>query len=87
MDAVFALLDDSTSSPSNPSAACSRLYSGYLHEHRCTDPATLDAVCAAASADLAAGHHAVLLADYEWGAKLLRAGHQHLEAQDRKSVV
>ena len=86
MDAVFALLDDSTSSPSNPSAACSRLYSGYLREHRCTDPATLDAVCAAASADLAAGHHAVLLADYEWGAKLLRAGHQHLETHDASAL-
>ena len=77
MDAVFALLDDQTSSPSSP---CSRLYRGYLHEHRCTDPATLDAVCAAAHADLAAGHHAVLLADYEWGAKLLRAGDRGLGA-------
>jgi para-aminobenzoate synthetase/4-amino-4-deoxychorismate lyase len=79
MDAVFALLDDQTSSPATP---CSRLYSGYLHEHRCTDPATLDATCAAAAADLAAGHHAVLLADYEWGAKLLRAGHRHLPDTD-----
>ncbi len=86
MDAVFALLDDSTPSPSTPSAACSRLYSGYLHEHRCTDPATLDAVCAAASAELAAGHHAVLLADYEWGAKLLRTGHQHLGADDASAL-
>ncbi|MBN8487945.1 MAG: aminodeoxychorismate synthase component I [Burkholderiales bacterium] len=66
--AVVALLDDGT-----PGAA-SRLYSGFSHERRCTDPATLDACWAAVAADQARGLHAVLLADYEWGAKLQGAG-------------
>jgi len=76
---IFALLDDADASPSQPT---SRLYTGFVREHRCTDPATLDALCAAAQADLAAGLHAVLLADYEWGAKLLRVGHAKLAADD-----
>jgi para-aminobenzoate synthetase/4-amino-4-deoxychorismate lyase len=41
-----------------------------VREHRCHDPATLDAIWAAARADLTAGLHAVLLADYEWGTAL-----------------
>ena len=68
---VFALLDDGDASAGHPT---SRLYSGFRHEHRCTDPTTLEATCAAVQADLAAGAHAVLLADYEWGAKLVGAG-------------
>jgi len=67
---VFALLDDSRAGPGRSS----RLYTGFSHEHRCTDPATLDARWAAVAADQARGLHAVLLADYEWGAKLLGAG-------------
>ena len=75
----FALLDDSTANHESPT---SRLYGGFVREHRCDDPATLDAVCAAADADLAAGLHALLLADYEWGARLLRAGHQGIATHD-----
>jgi para-aminobenzoate synthetase/4-amino-4-deoxychorismate lyase len=75
----FALLDDCTASDQAPR---SRLYGDFVREHRCTDPQTLEAVCAAAQADLRDGLHAVLLADYEWGAKLLRAGHQALPAGD-----
>ncbi len=83
MDPTFALLDDAEASAEHPS---SRLYTGFVREHRCTDPATLDAVCAAVQAELAAGRHAVLLADYEWGAKLLRAGLGSLPADNRSAL-
>lgn len=63
----FALLDDCAATPADPR---SRLYTGFVREHRCTDAAGLDALCAAAQADLHAGLHAVVLADYEWGACL-----------------
>jgi para-aminobenzoate synthetase / 4-amino-4-deoxychorismate lyase len=76
---VFALLDDADATPARP---CSRLYSGWLREHRCDDPQQLDAACAAVNADLAAGAHAVLLADYEWGTRLLRAGDATLDPAD-----
>lgn len=66
-----ALLDDAQASDERPT---SRLYQGFVREHRCTDPATLDAVCAQVDADLRAGLHALLLIDYEWGARLLKAG-------------
>jgi para-aminobenzoate synthetase/4-amino-4-deoxychorismate lyase len=69
--APFALLDDRNATDENPT---SRLYTGYAHERRCTDPATLDAVWAEVEADQRAGLHAVVLADYEWGNKLLGAG-------------
>ena len=69
--APFALLDDCGATPGRPS---SRLYRGFVREHRCTDPGTLDAVMAAAHSDLAASLHAVVLADYEWGARLQRPG-------------
>lgn len=75
----FALLDDRDASRARPT---SRLYEDFVHERRCTDPATLDAVWAEVEADQRAGLHAVLLADYEWGAKLLRAGHERLAADD-----
>jgi para-aminobenzoate synthetase/4-amino-4-deoxychorismate lyase len=80
---VFALLDDRDATAERPT---SRLYTGFVREHRCVDPATLDAVCAAVDADLAAGLHALLLADYEWGAKLLKAGHAALPAGDRSAL-
>src|SRR5262245_10669170 len=83
MSAIFVLLDDSDATEGHPT---SRLYTGFVREHRCTDPATLDAVCAAALADLANGLHAVLLADYEWGAKMLRAGCSALASDDRSSL-
>ncbi|WP_066336978.1 aminodeoxychorismate synthase component I [Azohydromonas lata] len=75
----FALLDDCTASDAAPR---SRLYADLVREHRCTDPRTLDAVCAAAQSDLRAGLHAVLLVDYEWGAKLLNAGQEALPHGD-----
>ena len=67
----FALLDDHSASAAH---ATSRLYTGWVGEHRCTDPAELDATWAAVQADLARGLHAVLLADYEWGCRLQGAG-------------
>ena len=82
-DFLFALLDDADATPERPST---RLCTGFVREHRCTDPATLDAVCAAVQADLAGGLHGVLLADYEWGAKLMRAGRQTRVAGDRSNL-
>ncbi|HJV25824.1 MAG TPA: aminodeoxychorismate synthase component I [Aromatoleum sp.] len=67
--ACFALLDDCNSSAIHPT---SRLYTGFVREHRCDDPATLDAVWRAVERDQRAGGHAVVLADYEWGARLQR---------------
>ena len=66
----FALLDDSEASRERPT---SRLYRGYVREHRCTDPAGLAAMWTAVEADLRGGLHAVLLIACEWGAKLLQA--------------
>ncbi len=83
MNEPWALLDDGDATAEHPR---SRLYTGWLREHRCTDPTTLDAVCAAVQADLADGAHAVLLADYEWGAKLQGAGHRHLPANDASAL-
>ncbi|MEJ8850637.1 chorismate-binding protein [Variovorax rhizosphaerae] len=81
--ACFALLDDRSATRQHPT---SRLYQGFVREHRCTDPAALHAMWARVDADLLSGLHAVLLADYEWGAKLLRAGHERL-AHDDASVL
>ena len=71
----FALLDDASASDTAPT---SRLYTGFVREHRCTAPAGLDATWAAVQADLHGpqGLHAVLLADYEWGARLIGAAHR-----------
>jgi para-aminobenzoate synthetase/4-amino-4-deoxychorismate lyase len=80
---VFALLDDAESGGDSPA---SRLYTGFVREHRCIDPAGLDETCAAAVADGRRGLHGVLLADYEWGAKLLGAGTQALRADDRSGL-
>jgi len=68
--ASFALLDDCDASAARPS---SRLYTGWVGEHGCSDPAQLDAVWARVQADQARGLHAVLLADYEFGARLIGA--------------
>ncbi len=65
--ACFALLDDCNATATNPT---SRLYTGFVREHRCIDPGRLDAVWRGVERDLAAGGHAVVLADYEWGARL-----------------
>ena len=75
----YALLDDRNATEAHP---LSRLYTGLVREHVCPDPAQLEAVWAAADADLRAGLHAVLLADYEWGARLLKAGTARLGPAD-----
>jgi len=83
MSDVFALLDDCHATRGDP---LSRLYTGFEREHRCVDPSTLDAVWASVDADLRAGLHAVLLGDYEWGAKLMKAGHAALQPNDASSL-
>ena len=78
-EGIFVLLDDADASSAQPT---SRLYTGFVREHRCVDPATLDAVCDAAMGDLDRGLHGVLLADYEWGVKLVRPGGVALQPDD-----
>ena len=79
----FALLDDCHATAAAPT---SRLYTGFVREHRCDDPPTLDAVWAATDRDLRAGLHAVVLADYEWGARLLRARYERLAPEHGGSL-
>ena len=80
---VFALLDDRGATADRPT---SRLYTGFVREHRCVAPAALDATWDRVDADLRAGLHAVLLADYEWGNKLIGAGHERLAADDASAL-
>ncbi|KVG62167.1 aminodeoxychorismate synthase component I [Burkholderia pseudomultivorans] len=68
--ASFALLDDCDSTAS---ARSSRLYSGFVRERVCTDPARLDELDAALAQDLRDGLHAVVVGDYEFGRNLQRA--------------
>ncbi|KWH59587.1 chorismate-binding protein [Burkholderia anthina] len=68
--ASFALLDDCDSTAS---ARSSRLYSGFVRERVCTDPAQLDAIDAALARDLRDGLHAVVVGDYEFGRNLQKA--------------
>ncbi|MBY8610531.1 aminodeoxychorismate synthase component I [Burkholderia arboris] len=72
--ASFALLDDCDSTAS---ARSSRLYSGFVHERVCTDPAQLDEIDAAVVQDLRDGLHAVVVGDYEFGRNLQRAQPGH----------
>ncbi|AZQ50200.1 chorismate-binding protein [Burkholderia cenocepacia] len=72
--ASFALLDDCDSTAS---ARSSRLYSGFVRERVCTDPAQLDAIDAALAQDLRDGLHAVVVGDYEFGRNLERAQPGH----------
>ncbi|WP_342703643.1 bifunctional anthranilate synthase component I family protein/class IV aminotransferase [Burkholderia arboris] len=72
--ASFALLDDCDSTAS---ARSSRLYSGFVHERVCTDPAQLDEIDAAVAQDLRDGLHAVVVGDYEFGRNLQRAQPGH----------
>ena len=72
----LALLDDGSATALRPT---SRLYTGYVREHRCTDPRLLDSTCAAVEADQHAGLHAVLLADYEWGVRLQGLAPRHAD--------
>ncbi|MDH6594123.1 para-aminobenzoate synthetase/4-amino-4-deoxychorismate lyase [Variovorax sp. TBS-050B] len=83
MQTSFALLDDCGSTPGRPT---SRLCTGFTREHRCTNPAELDFVWGRVEADQRQGLHAVLLVDYEWGAKLLHAGQGRLAASDASSL-
>lgn len=80
---VVALLDDRDATEANPT---SRLYTGFVREHRNDDPAALDATWAAVEADQRAGLHALLLADYEWGARLLGAGHERLAPESQGAL-
>ncbi|MBU9152021.1 aminodeoxychorismate synthase component I [Burkholderia multivorans] len=72
--ASFALLDDCDSTAS---ARSSRLYSGFVRERVCSDPARLDALDAALAQDLRDGLHAVVVGDYEFGRNLQRAQPGH----------
>ncbi|MDR5663054.1 bifunctional anthranilate synthase component I family protein/class IV aminotransferase [Burkholderia cenocepacia] len=72
--ASFALLDDCDSTAS---ARSSRLYSGFVRECVCTDPAQLDAIDAALAHDLRDGLHAVVVGDYAFGRNLQRAQPGH----------
>ncbi|MBN3789813.1 aminodeoxychorismate synthase component I [Burkholderia sp. Ac-20353] len=65
--APFALLDDCDSTAS---ARSSRLYTGFVRERVCADPAQLDAIDAALAQDLRDGLHAVVVGDYEFGRNL-----------------
>ena len=65
--AIFALLDDCEASLAAPT---SRLYTGFVREHGCTNASALDAVCAQAERDMRDGLHAVVLGDYEFGRDL-----------------
>ncbi|MFZ2988148.1 chorismate-binding protein [Ideonella sp.] len=58
------------SSSQDAGSARSRLYTGWVGEHRCEAPETLDMIWAAARADQARGLHLVVMADYEWGMAL-----------------
>ena len=83
MDRCCALLDDRDATPERPT---SRLYTAFVREHRCIDPAALDATWAQVEADLRSGLHALVLGDYEWGVKLLKAGHRTLVPGDRSAL-
>jgi para-aminobenzoate synthetase/4-amino-4-deoxychorismate lyase len=83
LDEVFVLLDDCHATEASPS---SRLYSGFVREHRCTEPLSLNTLWLAVEADLQQGFHAAVFADYEWGAKLQQAGLQHVKAGDRSAL-
>ncbi|WP_175831521.1 chorismate-binding protein [Burkholderia cenocepacia] len=72
--ASFALLDDCDSTAS---ARSSRLYSGFVRERVCMDPAQLDAIDAALAQDLRDGLHAVVVGDYAFGRNLQRAQPGH----------
>ncbi len=64
MSNSFVLLDDCNATEENP---LSRLYTDWSHERVCDSANDWERVCADVEADLQAGLHAVILADYEWG--------------------
>ncbi|PMS23130.1 chloride transporter [Trinickia dabaoshanensis] len=65
--APFVLLDDCEASATTPA---SRLYTGFVREHVCTNAQALDEVCAELERDMRGGLHAVVLGDYEFGRDL-----------------
>ncbi|MFL9914396.1 aminodeoxychorismate synthase component I [Paraburkholderia fungorum] len=73
-DAVFALLDDCDATAARRS---SRLYTGFVQERVCADAALLEVVCETVAEDTRRGLHAVVLADYEFGRRLLDSGLPH----------
>lgn len=83
MDDVFVLLDDCRATAQQPR---SRLYTGWVRALRCTDAQQLDAFWLAVQAEQQAGLHAAVFIDYEWGAKLQRAGLRHLAAEDASAL-
>lgn len=70
---VFVLLDNADP-VGHAGWTSSRLYTGFVRTWACHDPSELDACWRAAEQDLQRGMHAVVLADYEWGARLQDAG-------------
>ena len=83
MDDVFVLLDDCQATAQQPS---SRLYQGFVREHRCTDARSLDSFWLQVERDQQAGLHAALLIDYEWGSKLQQAGLSALPPNDASAL-
>jgi para-aminobenzoate synthetase/4-amino-4-deoxychorismate lyase len=83
LDNCFVLLDDCHATESRPS---SRLFTGLVKQHMCTDPTTLDAFWSQVETDQAQGLHAAVLVDYEWGAKLLGAGTRSLTEGDSSAL-
>jgi para-aminobenzoate synthetase / 4-amino-4-deoxychorismate lyase len=76
----FALLDDCNATETAP---CSRLYSAYLGEIRCTQATDLNACWDQARSGLQQGQFAVVLIDYEWGALHLMSSHrQHTDLNE-----
>lgn len=80
---VFVLLDDCNATAQQPT---SRLYTGFVREHRCTDPHTLDALWQQVEHDQRAGLHTVLFADYEWGCRLQQAGMTCIAPNDSSAL-
>lgn len=80
---VFALLDDCAATDAMPT---SRLYTGFMHEYRCEDPPRLDEVWRQVEGEMRAGHHAVVLADFEWGVRLQRGDDAGLAPGERGAL-
>jgi para-aminobenzoate synthetase/4-amino-4-deoxychorismate lyase len=83
LENCFVLLDDCHASDANPS---SRLYTGFVKQHVCTDARMLDNVWSAVESDMSSGLHAAVLIDYEWGAKLQSAGIQKLSPDEASAL-
>ncbi len=80
---VFALLDDCAATDAMPT---SRLYTGFVREYRCDDLPLLDEVWRQAQGEMRAGHHAVVLADFEWGVRLQRGDDAGLARGERGAL-